>query len=71
MSKMKCQTNKQYIFTKGLFKGKIVVPFDGEPEGLAPHIHGFTCFRDSETGEYLGWCGTYYFEENTNEIYTS
>lgn len=42
-----------------------VIPVDGEQEfndvGMS---HGFVHFKDPETGEYLGFCGTRHFEEN-------
>lgn len=61
----KCKTDGKWKFTKGLFEGRIIIPFDGEELNLAPWSHGFTCFKDAESGEYLGWCGINYFQDNT------
>lgn len=65
---MKFESNKKWRFTKGLHNGVVIIPFDGEPQNLAPWSHGFTCYKDAESGEYIGWCGTLFFEDNTEEV---
>ncbi len=62
---MKYNSGGKYVFTAGMFKGRAVIPFDGEITDLAPWCHGFTCYKDAATLEYIGWCGTQYFEDNT------
>lgn len=52
-------------------KIKTVVPVNGETHfnqlGLS---HGFVHFADPITGEYIGYCGTQYFDDNAREVGT-
>ncbi len=52
-------TGNKYKFTAGLFKGATVIDAGSD--------HGFRHFKDIK-GNYLGWCGTSYFEDNTTSI---
>lgn len=64
-------TQKKYLFTKGLFKGRIVKTYNAELDKDRPDIswsHGLTHFRDADTGEYVGWCGICRFEEIASEL---
>ena len=43
----------------------LVVAVDGEEMFNQPGMsHGFVHFAHPKTGEFLGFCGKYYFEEN-------
>ena len=42
----------------------IVVPFDGDTIGQPGISHGFVHYDNYFSEEYIGFCGTFYFEEN-------
>lgn len=67
MDKKHLQTNKIFeLEVAGVVRR--VTPFNGEDENLGPSwSHGFTHFKD-ESGNYVGFCGTVYFDENAVEV---
>lgn len=72
---MKYENTRTPYSLKG-YKG-VVCSFNAEKEKYLHYgkwindvswSHGLTHLKDWETGEYRGFCGTEYFEENAEEV---